>query len=365
MSTFNARRGAELARSTPVFGTAVLILVASLPLWFIQTRFVLSVATLTLIFMTASLGWNIISGFGGQISFGHSIFFGIGAYTTVLLQADYGVNAWLGVVLGALLALAVALFLGWVTLGLRGIYFALATFASTLVFAILAGHFDDFTGGEVGLTVPLLGDDPGNFSFGNRLWYYYIALIVAAASFVVCHLVLKSRLGLQLRAIQADQDAAQACGVMAFRVKLTGLGISAVIAALAGSVYIQYVGFIDPHSAFGAAVATQIAVIAFVGGAGRLWGPVIGAVLLVPLQQLLNSGLSAYPAGFNLVVYAIVILVILWIDPRGIMSMPWARWSERLRPRRSHHDAGAGGDVPPTPSQQPEQPAMSAPRGQS
>ncbi|MDP9429511.1 MAG: branched-chain amino acid ABC transporter permease [Actinomycetota bacterium] len=366
MSTINAGRTAEVVRSTPVLGTAVLVLVASLPLWFIQTRFVLSVATLTLIFMVASLGWNIISGFGGQISFGHSIFFGIGAYTTVLLQARYGVNAWLGVALGALLALAVALFLGWVTLGLRGIYFALATFASTLVFAILTGHFDEFTGGEVGLTVPLLDPSPANFSFENRLWYYYIALVLAALSFIVCHLVLKSRLGLQLRAIQADQDAAQACGVMAFRVKLVGLGMSAVIAALAGSVYIQYIGFIDPHSAFGAAVATQIAVIAFVGGAGRLWGPVIGAVLLVPLQQLLNSGLAAYPSGFNLVVYAIVILVILWAEPRGIMSMPWGRWTSRLRGRRAgpHTPAGAGG--PPRPAEQPEQSsAMSVPGGQS
>lgn len=363
MSTFNARRAVDLARTTPIFGTAVLIVVASLPLWFIQTRFILSVATLTLIFMAASLGWNIISGFGGQISFGHSIFFGVGAYTTVLLQTNYGVNAWLGVVVGALLAVAVGLFLGWVTLGLRGIYFALATFASTLVFAILTGHFDEFTGGEVGLTVPLLGDDPANFSFANRLWYYYIALILAALAFLVCHLVLRSRLGLQLRAIQADQDAARACGVMAFRVKLTGLALSAVIAALAGAVYIQYVGFIDPHSAFGAAVATQIAVIAFVGGAGRLWGPVLGAVLLVPLQQLLNSGLAAYPSGFNLVVYGVVILVILLMDPRGIMSMPWARWWWRMRRRRPEH--GPGRDLPSAPSDRAEASAVSGPGGQS
>jgi branched-chain amino acid transport system permease protein len=109
--------------------------------------------------------------------------------------------------------------------------------------------------------------------------------------------------------------------VLAFRVKLAGLAISAVPGALAGSVYVQYVGFIDPDSAFGAALATQIAVIAFIGGAGRLWGPVIGAVLLVPLQQLLNSQLSAYPAGFNLVIYALVVLVILWVEPRGLMSL--------------------------------------------
>lgn len=311
--------------STGAVGPFALMLAASLPLWFIRTNYILSVATLTLIFMSASLGWNIISGFGGQISFGHSIFFGLGAYTSSILQARYEGNAYVALLLGAGVAVTVAALLGWLTLRLRGIYFALATFALTLVFAILTSHYEGFTGGDVGLTLPLVGNDPGSFSFENRLYYYYIALVLAAAAFVVTWLVLRSRLGLQLRAIQADHDAAQACGVMAFRVKLTALGLSAVLAALAGSLYIHYIGFIDPTSAFGAATATQIAVIAFIGGAGKLWGPVIGAILLVPLQQLLNSELSAYPAGFNLVIYALVVLTILWIEPRGLISMRWTR----------------------------------------
>jgi branched-chain amino acid transport system permease protein len=333
-------------RSTGVLGPVVLVLVASLPFWFIQTQFVLSVATLTLIFMAASLGWNVISGFGGQISFGHSIFFGLGAYTSAILQAHYGTNAYLALGLGVVLAVVVAVLLGVVTLRLRGIYLALSTFALTLVFAILTGHFEGFTGGEVGLTLPLLGNDPARFAFEDKLVFYYVSLVLAAAAFVVTWVVLRSRLGLQLRAVQADQDAARASGVLVFRVKLTGLAISAVPCALAGSVYIQYLGFIDPDSAFGATVATQIAVIAFVGGAGKLWGPVIGAVLLVPLQQLLNSGLSAYPAGFNLVVYALVVLVILWIEPRGIMSM---RWLRRRPGTRAARQPAAAPDPPPQP----------------
>lgn len=311
----------DVVGSTWKLGLLVVLLTASFPFWLIQSNYVLSVATLTLVFMTASLGWNIISGFGGQISFGHSIFFGIGAYATAILQARYDGNAYVGLLIGLLAASVVAALLGWVTLRLRGIYFALSTFALTLVFAILTGHYAGFTGGEVGLTLPLLGDDPLSFSFENRLYYFYVALVVAAAAFIVTWLVLRSRLGLQLRAIQADQEAAQACGVMAFRIKLIALVLSALLAAFAGFLYVQYVGFIDPESAFGAAVATQIAVIAFVGGAGKLWGPVLGAALLVPMQQLLNSQLSAYPAGFNLVVYGLVILVVLSIEPRGLMSL--------------------------------------------
>lgn len=345
MNAIRSALGASL-RSTGVLGPVVLVLAASLPFWFIQTQFVLSVVTLTLIFMATSLGWNVISGFGGQISFGHSIFFGLGAYTSAILQTHYGINAYLALGCGVVLAVVVAVLLGVVTLRLRGIYLALSTFALTLVFAILTGHFEGFTGGEVGLTLPLLGNDPARFAFEDKLAFYYVALLLAAVAFVVTWLVLRSRLGLQLRAVQADQDAARACGVLVFRVKLTGLAISAVPCALAGSVYIQYLGFIDPDSAFGAAVATQIAVIAFVGGAGKLWGPVIGAVLLVPLQQLLNSGLSAYPAGFNLVVYALVVLVILWIEPRGIMSM---RWLRRRPGTRVAPQPAAAPDPPPQP----------------
>lgn len=340
-------RAKMLRISTGRLSLFALLLTASLPLWFIQTNYILSVAILTLVFMAASLGWNIISGFGGQISFGHSIFFGLGAYTTALLQTRYQVNAYVGLVLGTVIAVTVAALLGWLTLRLRGIYFALSTFALTLVFTILFGHYDSFTGGHVGLTLPLVGNDPKSFSFENPLYYYYIALVLAAAAFVVTWLVLRSRLGLQLRAIQADEDAAQACGVMAFRVKLIALVLSAMPTAVAGSVYMQYVSFIDPESAFGAAIATQIAVIAFVGGAGKLWGPVIGAIVLVPLQQLLNSQLSAYPAGFNLVVYALVIIVVLWIEPRGLMSMRWTR-----RRRGAAHSA-PGSNLPgePTASQ--------------
>lgn len=321
--------------STPRLGILVLAVAASLPIWAFQRPFFLSVATLTLIFMAASIAWNIISGFGGQTSFGHSIFFGVGAYATVILQTTYAGNAWVGLALGAVLSVAVAGMLGWLTLRLRGFYFAMATFTLTLVFAILATHFSGFTGGVGGLTLPLHGDSPGDLSFANKAWYFYLALTLAAVAFAVAYLVLGSRMGLQLRAIRVDEDAARASGVLSYRVKLTALGLSAALTSVAGAIYAQYVGFIDPESVFGAVVATQIAVLAFVGGAGRLWGPVLGAALLVPLQNLLNEQFAAYPAGFNLVIYALVILVILWIEPRGLMSLRLPR--RRRGTRRGGH----------------------------
>lgn len=317
-------RSIGLWRANAIPGAAVLLLVASLPYWLIQTSFVLSIATLTLVFMAASLGWNIISGFGGQISFGHSIFFGLGAYSCAIMEGRYHTSAWIALLVGVGFTLAVCCVLGSVTFRLKGIYFGLATYALTLMFALLFGHFN-YTGGEVGLTLPLGEPSFAAMRFGSKLGYYYLALILASIGFAVGLLVIRSRLGIQLQAIQADEDAARASGVIAFRVKLIALFISATITTLAGAVYMQYIGFVDPNSVFGPYVATQIAVIAFVGGSGRVWGPVIGAVILVPLQQTLNTSLSSLPAGVNLVFYAIVVIVILWIEPRGILAMRWRR----------------------------------------
>jgi len=338
--------------STRTLSPIVFVLVASLPLWLIQTNFVLSVVTLTFVFMSAALGWNIISGFGGQISFGHSVFFGIGAYSTAILQWSYSANAYVGLLLGVVVAAIVAVLLGWLTLRLRGIYFALATFAVTLVFAIFAGHYAGFTGGQVGITLPLLGNNPQSFSFGSKLDYYYIALLLAAFAFVVTWLVLSSRLGLQLRAIRADQGAAQACGVEVFRIKVAALVLSAMPTTMAGFLYVQYIGFVDPESVFGATVATQIAVIAFVGGSGKLWGPVVGAALLVPLQQLLNSSLSAFAAGVNLVVYGLVVVVILLIEPRGLLFIRLRR-DRKTREAESASFGNTSGATGSTPGKAP------------
>lgn len=170
----------------------LLILVASLPFWFIQSFFMLDVVTLTLIFMGAAIAWNIISGFGGQLSFGHSVFFGVGAYTTALLFIRTGVSPWIGLIAGGVLAAVFAALIGYPAFRLRGIYFTLVTFTVTLIFEILARHFEDLTGGDVGLSVPLRGNSLAAFQFENKLWYYYIALALVAVYFVVSRLVYRS-----------------------------------------------------------------------------------------------------------------------------------------------------------------------------
>jgi branched-chain amino acid transport system permease protein len=300
---------------------ALLMVVASLPFWFIQSFFMLNVATLTLIFMCSALAWNLISGYGGQLSFGHSVFFGIGAYTSVLLFIRAGVSPWIGLFAGGLLASVVAVVLGYPSFRLRGIYFALVTFTTTLIFEILARHFEDLTGGDVGLSVPLFKGSAASFQFENELWYYYIALVLVAIYFVVSQLVYRSRLGFFLRSIRDDQEAAQASGVNVLRAKMVAFVLSAFLTAITGTLYVQLVLFIDPQTAFGLEVAVLIALPAIAGGLGTVWGPVIGTAVLIPLQQGLSASLTGFPPALSLIIYAVVVIAIMLLDPRGMYSL--------------------------------------------
>jgi branched-chain amino acid transport system permease protein len=299
----------------------LLILVASLPFWFIRSFFMLDVATLTLIFMCAAIAWNLISGYGGQLSFGHSVFFGVGAYTTALLFIRGGISPWIGLLAGGLVAVVFAVILGYPSFRLRGIYFTLVTFSTTLIFEILARHFSGLTGGDVGLSVPLHQGSVASFQFRNDLWYYYIALALVALYFVIARAVYHSRLGFFLRSIRDDQDAAQASGVNVLRAKMVAFMLSAFLTAIAGAVYLQVVLFIDPATAFGLEIAVLIALPAIAGGLGTIWGPIIGAAVLIPLQLSLSATLSGFPPGLSLILYAVVILVIMLLDPQGMHSL--------------------------------------------
>lgn len=299
----------------------LLALAASLPFWFIRTAFVLDVATTTLIFMSAAIAYNLISGFGGQLSFGHSVFFGLGAYTAALLLTEAGISPLLGLLVGGVIAVLVALVVGHATLRLRGVYFVLATFALTLIFEILATHFKGITGGDGGLSVPFGGNSPLNLQFENELWLYYVALALVSLYFVVSRAVRGSRTGLFLRAIRDDQDAARASGVGVTRVKVGVLCLSAFLTSVSGVLYLQQTSFVDPRSAFGVDVAVQIALPAIAGGLGTVWGPVLGASVLIPLREFLNASLSGLPPGLSLIVYACFVIGIMLLDPQGMEGL--------------------------------------------
>lgn len=321
----------------------VMVVGCSLPYWFIPTEFALRVATFTVLYAAAGVCWNLIGGVGGQLSFGHSVYFGLGAYTTALLYLRLDVTPWLGMLAGGVLAMAVGALTTFPALRLRGVYFALTTFVIALLFQDLAMHFRDFTNGDVGLSLPFAGNDPANMQFVEPLVYYMLAVGMLALFILAFGLITNSRLGLFLRSVRDDEDAARASGVRVPAIKLAGLSISAFGTGMVGGLFFQFNQFIDPASAFGLLPATIIALVALAGGVGAMWGPVLGAVILVPLQQYLSASLSSAPAGLSQVAYGALVVAIVLIDRRGLL-FAFDRTARRLGASRRRPFDGAHDD---------------------
>jgi branched-chain amino acid transport system permease protein len=282
-----------------------------------QSGVALTFVMMSLYAALLSQAWNILGGYGGQLSFGHALFFGVGAYAQALGQMNLGLNPWLvlplAIALGALVGLAV----GGLTFryGLKGSYFALVTLAFAEVFRILALSAS-FTGGGVGLMVPLQ-EGAANMQFGSRRGYIYLLLGFVLLALVVTAWLRHSRFGAYLQAVRDNEDAARAIGVDPLRVKLGGIALSAAFMSAAGAFYVQVFQYIDPGIAFGPAVSVEALVGAIVGGLGTLWGPVLGAVVLHGLGDVTRNLFGELP-GISMVIYGTVLIVIVMFMPRGI-----------------------------------------------
>ena len=298
--------------SIALFGVALAVLAT-----FAQSGVLLTFVMMSLYAALLSQAWNILGGYGGQLSFGHALFFGVGAYAQALGQLSLGINPWLAlpmaIALGALTGLAV----GGLTFryGLKGSYFALVTLAFAEVFRILALSAP-FTGGGVGLMVPLQ-EGAANMQFVSRRGYIYLLLAFVVLALAVTAWLRHSRFGAYLQAVRDNEDAARAIGVNPLRVKLGGIALSAAFMSAAGAFYVQVFQYIDPCIAFGSAVSVEALVGAIVGGMGTLWGPVLGAVALHGLADLTRNLFGELP-GISMVIYGVVLILIVMFLPRGI-----------------------------------------------
>jgi branched-chain amino acid transport system permease protein len=272
---------------------------------------------LTLVFLWATMGlaWNIISGYAGQISFGHQAFFGIGAYVTVLLAAKLHLTPWLGMLGGAGVAVLAALLIGTPTFRLAGIYFGLATLAYPLIFRILM----DFLGYQE-VAIPMVRDHPVLFmQFEEPRTFDLLALALLAATLVLSRLIETSRLGYSLRAIKENEQAAEAMGVDAFRCKMAAYVLSAAPAALAGAIYAHAILFVvTPDGVFGVIAIVQTLTVCLVGGVGTLWGPVIGAAIMIPISEILDATAGDRFPGIQGVVYGATLMAIMMWAPEGL-----------------------------------------------
>jgi branched-chain amino acid transport system permease protein len=280
------------------------------------------------IFLYAMLAtaWNVLAGYCGQISLGHAVFFGTGAYTsTLLLRQDWlGVWAspWVGMALGAVLAALLSQVIGFPVFRLRGHYFAIATIAVGEIVQTIVINWNA-VGGARGLFVPIKRPDSLlNFQFHeSKQTYYYIALALLVLAVGISRWIVHSRTGYYFRAIREDQDAAAALGIPVARYKQRAMAISAALTALGGTFYAQYVFFIDPESVLPLSLSILVCLVAVLGGVGTLWGPILGATILVPLGEITRVQLGGTGKALDLVIYGLLIMIVSVVQPGGIMAL--------------------------------------------
>ena len=329
---------------------SIILAIAALALLILFPHFVKSPYALhimILFFLSIIMGesWNILGGYTGQYSVGHAAYFGVGAYTTMMLMQFKQIPPWFGMWAGMAVVVVVALIIGSICFRLRGPYFVLASIAVAEIVRLTAMNLKDFTNGAEGILAteipPLKIGATVVTDFLTKVPFYYIGLVFAIITIVATYLVQHSKLGYYFQAIREDQDAAHSLGINLTIYKNIALVISAVLTSLAGSYYAIYVGFIDPPTVMGLDTSVQIVLICIIGGIGTILGPVIGSLILVPLSEALRSNMIAQAifktglvsensgvgnflkenlAHAHALIYGILVVVVILFMPDGVLG---------------------------------------------
>ena len=302
-------------------GLLVLAALLAFPLVF-TSPFPRHVMIMIFLYAMLAQAWNILAGYCGQISLGHAVFFGTGAYTSSILVRELGITPWAGMLAGAELAMAISQVIGYPVFRLRGHYFAIATIAVGEIVQTLMLNWD-WAGAARGLFVPIKRPDSFlNFQFHeSKQTYYYIALGLLLLALGITWRTMRSRAGYYFRAIREDQEAAASLGIAVARHKLRAMALSAGLTALGGTFYAQYILFIDPESVFPLSLSILICLVAVLGGVGTLWGPLIGAAILIPLSEYTRVLLGGTGKAIDLLIYGMLIMLVSVIQPGGIMAL--------------------------------------------
>jgi branched-chain amino acid transport system permease protein len=272
-------------------------------------------------YVVLSQSWNLLGGFVGQVSIGHVVYFGVGAYAMVLMQTQLGLPAWVAFFLGGLATVPLSYVIGVPTFKLGGHYFAIATIAVGEVMRILFQNWD-WVGGNVGLVLPMVEEGLWNFQFHqSKTGYYYIGLLLVIFTMVCIRWIQSSKMGYYFRAIKGDQNAAASLAVNPARYKLIANAISAILAGLAGGFYANYVLFIDPPSVFASKISVLVMLTTVLGGAGTLWGPLIGTAVLIPVSELSRVYWGGGGQGFDQIVYGALIVILAVFQPAGLLGL--------------------------------------------
>jgi branched-chain amino acid transport system permease protein len=297
----------------------------------LRDAFLLDSVVLILLWGSTAAAWNIAGGYAGQISLGHSAFFGLGAYGAAVLGTRWGLSPWIGLLAGALSATIIGLVIGYLSNRLRGPYFVLATIAVSQVLLLGASRWRGFTSGSEGIPVPFRA---GFWTLGiadKRVWVWII-LALGVVVYAVQIYLERSRRGFQLAAVREDEDAALSLGVPARWLKVAAIAVSAALTAASGALWAQYVGFVDPIYVFSVDVSIRFALAAIIGGLGTALGPYLGALLVTTVETYLRAQFGGIGAGFvgiYLILYGVALILMVRFAPQGIVGWFRERWRRR------------------------------------
>jgi len=300
----------------------------------IRDGFLLDSLVLILLWGAASGAWNVAGGYAGQTSLGHSAFFGIGAYSTALIATRLNGSPWVALVIGAAVATLAGLIIGYLSNRLKGPYFGLATIAFSQVLLIVASRWRAFTAGSEGVPVPFR---PGlwTLGFASKVTWVYIMLALALGIFAVQIYLERSRLGYRLAGVREDEDAAQALGIPSRRLKVLAIAVSAALTSACGTLWAQYVGFVDPFYVFSVDLSVRFALNTIIGGIGTAMGPFVGSILITSLETSLRATFSDMRGGLvgiYLIIYGCLLIIVVRFIPQGLVG--W--FGQRLRAGRRY-----------------------------
>lgn len=295
----------------------IVLLAAAILFPFISNRYMMSIGISMLIMGLLGQSWNIMSGYAGQFSFGHAAFFGVGAYTSSILYIDFGISPWIGMFAGMIAAVLVGILIGFLSFRyqLKGDFFALVTLAFAEILRVLFNNSKALKSAG-GILIPYK-NAWNEFQFADDRIFYFIILVLVIVVTIYIAVMSRRKFGICLIAIKENQGAAMSLGVPVFRYKLTAVAISAAIAAMAGTFYAQYYGFIDPSVVFAASISVEAIVPCIIGGPGTLSGPLFGALIIIPLQEM-SSNLTGEINGLNMIIYGLLIVFFIMFCPHGI-----------------------------------------------
>jgi branched-chain amino acid transport system permease protein len=279
------------------------------------------VMILILLFASMSQAWNIIGGYCGQVSFGHSVFFGIGAYGAGMAVVTYGGMPWPGILIGVILAAAVAVVISYPCFKLSGHYFAIATFAIVEIFN-RSFMVWDWVGGALGLDYPLVKEGLMNLMWYNtKTGYYYCALILFLSIFGTVRWLEGHRFGYYMRAVREGQETAESLGVNSTAVKLAAMALSAALTAVCGAFFAQYNLRVDTPMVMSLDMSMKFVLITVMGGSGTLVGPLLGAAVLIPLQEYTRAFWGGLGGGVDLIIFGLLIILIVVKQPAGMIGI--------------------------------------------